>query len=109
MATSDEDLKKKQEHVARLREQVAAEEAKRVTREAELANDVTMAQLTAEEARLEAQLTAARQANKVTAVKDGASAPLQSAREQMEQALAVQKAQEQASDQADKASDTKES
>lgn len=73
MAISDDDLAKKQDYVEKLRQQVASEEAKRTEREAGLQNDITAAQLDAEASRLEAQLQAAKDANKVAAVKAGAS------------------------------------
>lgn len=94
MPTSDEDLQKQSDRVQKLREQVAAEEAKRTTRERDLANDVTMAQLQAEEAALEARLAVAKDAGKVGSVKAGAAAPLEAAKEQMERAVAQKKAAE---------------
>lgn len=90
---SDADLAKKQERVARLRQQVEDAERTRVTREQQQANTITMAQLEAEEARLEAQLAAAKEAGKVGAVKDGVSAPLEAARE--DRAIAQEQAKAQ--------------
>lgn len=81
MPTTDEELRKQQEKVAKLRRQLADEERKRVARERELSNDITMTQLQAEEARLQSRLVAAKERNKVSAVKSGAEAPLESARE----------------------------
>lgn len=92
MPTSDEDLQKKQEHVEKLRQQLADEENKRVERETELSNDIAAGQLDAEAARLEAQLTAAKSANKVSAVKAGASAPIEAAKAEMATAVEQQKA-----------------
>lgn len=94
MPTSDSELQKKRDHVEKLRERLAAEEAKRTTREAEMVNDVTAAQLDAEAAQLEAALERAKAANKVSAVREGASGPIVNAQEQMEQAVAQQKAQQ---------------
>lgn len=79
---SDTDLAKKQERVAKLRAQVEEQERTRSQREREQANAITMAQLDAEEARLQAQLDAARAGSKVGAVKEGASGPLEAAREE---------------------------
>lgn len=87
MPTSDEELQKQSERVQKLREQVAEAEAKRVEREREVANDITMAQLKAEEAQLEARLTVAREAGKVNAVKAGVAAPLDAAKEALERAV----------------------
>lgn len=88
MPTSDEDLQKRAEQVQKLREQVADEEAKRTDRERALANDITMAQLDAEAAQLEARLQVAKNAGKVSEVKSGAQAPLDAAKEQMRVAQA---------------------
>lgn len=94
MPTSDEDLQAKSDEVQKLREQVAEEEAKREAREVELSNDVTMTQLQAEEANLQARLTLAKQAGKAGSVKSGAAAPLDAAKEQMRVAVEQQKAAE---------------
>jgi hypothetical protein len=79
---SDADLAKKQERVARLRAQVEEANRTRITREQQQANTITMAQLDAEEARLEAELAAAKSASRVGAVKEGASGPLAAAKEE---------------------------
>lgn len=94
MPTSDEDLQKEAERVQKLREQVSNAEAKRTERERELANDVTMTQLQAEAAALEARLAVAKEAGKVSSVKDGASAPLDAAKEQLRRAVAQKEAAE---------------
>jgi len=96
VATSDEELAKKAERVQKLREQVAAEEAKRLEREAGLSNDITAQRLDAEAARLEAQLAMAKQASKASTAKEGASAPLEAAKEEMKAALAVREGVEKA-------------
>lgn len=106
MPTSDEDLQKQSDRVQKLREQVAAEEAKRTTRERDLANDVTMAQLQAEEATLEARLAVAKDAGKVASVKAGAAAPLEAAKEQMERAVAQKKAAEEQPSAAERATES---
>lgn len=67
MPTTDKELAKKREHVQSLREQVAAEEAKRVERERGQVNDIEAAALDDEAARLQAQLDAAKAANKQAA------------------------------------------
>jgi hypothetical protein len=87
MPTSDDDLRKKQEHVQKLRQQLAAAEASRVSREVELANDVTAAQLDAEAARLEADLGVAKDMAKASNVRSAAAAPLDAARNAMKAEL----------------------
>jgi DNA-binding protein H-NS len=62
--TTDDQLAKKREQVETLRQQVAQEVAKRVEREAAAVNDVTAVQLDEEIGRLQAQLAAAKDANK---------------------------------------------
>lgn len=109
MPTSNEDLQKKAERLQKLREQVAAEESKRTSRESELANDVKMTEMEAEEARLEARLAAAKDAGKVGSVKAGASAPLEAAKEQMERAVAQKKAVEERPSAAERATESTES
>lgn len=89
MATTEKDLDAKRQRVERLREQVRAEENKRLEREAALTNDVTAAQLDNEAARLEAQLAAAKEANKVAAVKDGAASVLDAVKAEQEAASAA--------------------
>lgn len=96
MPTSDEELQAKADRVEKLRSQVAAEEAKRATREREIANDITAAQLDAEAAALETRLQVAKDAGKVSAVKEGASAPLDAARESLATAVAQQDAAKEA-------------
>jgi hypothetical protein len=82
VATSDEDLDKMRDRVEKLRQQVATEEAKLTERQADLQNDITAAQLETETARLEAQLQAAKEANKVSTVKEGVSSLLAAATEE---------------------------
>lgn len=88
MPTSDEDLQAQADKVEKLREQVANAEAKRTERERELSNDITMTQLQAEEAALEARLTVAKEQGKVGSVKAGAGAPLDAAKDQLKLAVA---------------------
>lgn len=85
---SDADLAKKQERVARLRAQVEDAERTRTERERNQANAIVAAQLDAEEARLVAQLEAAKSAAKVGSVKEGAAGPLEAAREEQKVAEA---------------------
>ena len=94
MPTSEEDLQRKAEELQKLREQVQDAETVRVEREREIANDVTMRQLEAEEAALRARLAVAKDAGKVAAVKSGAAAPLEAVKEQLQAATAQQKAAE---------------
>ena len=94
MAITDEELDQKRQHVQKLRDQVAQEEAKRTEREADLVNDVTAAQLDAEATRLEAQLDEAKRLNKVGEVKRGASTVLEAIKAEQVQANEVAKAQE---------------
>jgi hypothetical protein len=94
MPTSEEELQKQSQRVEKLRQQVADAESVRVQRERDLANDVTMAQLQAEEAMLEARLAAAKDAGKVGSVKEGAEAPLDAAKEDMRLAVERQRAEE---------------
>lgn len=93
---SDQELQAKRESVEKLRAQVADAETKRVTAERELSNDITIAQLDAEEARLQAQLAEARRTATKTAVKEGTSNTLAAIRADQaaarEQAKAAEKA-----------------
>lgn len=85
MATTpptDEEVAKKQERVAKLREQVETADRTRVQRERDQHNTILMEQLNAEEARLEAELAASKSSSTVTAVRSGASGPLAAAREE---------------------------
>lgn len=94
MAITEEELQAKRERNEKLREQIVAEQAKRYEVQADLANEVTAAELDAEGARLQAELAGVQRDNDTLA--DGASAPLQSARERMDQAAAMQQAAEDA-------------
>ena len=92
MPTSDEDLQKKADRVKTLRQQVARAEATRIDRERSVANDIQMTQLEAEEAALEARLAVAKEAGKVSVVRDGIAAPLDAAKDQLAAAVAQQQA-----------------
>jgi hypothetical protein len=94
MAITDEELDDKRQHAEKLREQVANEEAKRLTREAEGANALASAQLDAEIVRLEAQLATAKERNKVAAVKDGMAVPLEAVQTDLDNAKAHAKAED---------------
>ena len=100
VAITDEDLGKLRDHVQKLREQVANEEAKRTARQAELVNDIQAQQLEAEAARLEAQLQAAKAANKAAVVKEGVASVTAPIQADLDNAQALAKAQEQAQAQA---------
>lgn len=107
MPTSNEDLNAKAEEVQSLREQVRQAESDRRTREAEVANDVTMAQLQAEEAALRARLAVIQQAaDTPEAVAD--QTPLAVVREQMEAAVERQKAAEDAANESQPTDDENE-
>jgi len=93
MAVSNEDVAEAQQRVARLREQVAQEAAKREAREADLANEVTLAQLAREEKILEAELATLK--NNAQGVKElRESGPIASINEQVKVAAAAAKAAE---------------
>lgn len=106
MPTSDEDLQKKAERVQKLREQVSNAQATREQRERDLANDVTMRQLEAEEAALEARLAVAKDAGKVASVKEGTSTVLDAVTSEMEAAVAQKKAAEDAGKDAARATES---
>lgn len=93
MPTTDEELAKKAEHVQKLREKVAAATAQRLDRERGVANDIALAQLTAEETRLQAQLDEADRRSKAAAVKEGASGVLATIKEDQANAEAQAKAE----------------
>lgn len=105
MPTSEEEVQKKAEEVQKLREKVAAAEANRVANEASLSNDLTMQQLKAEEAELQARLTVAEAAGKVTAVKQGAGAPMEAVKEQLQAGVVHQKAADKEVKEASKSGD----
>lgn len=100
---SDEEVQRKVEAVEKLRQQVADAEAKRLDNEASQSNAIQLQQLEAEEARLQLELTRAKSASTVTAAREGASAPLDSAKASMEAAVAAQKEEAKLAE-ADKAS-----
>lgn len=92
MATDAKELQTLEDQVNKLRERVAAEEAKREEREAGAVGDIRKAELLAEKARLEGQLAQAQQSNKVSAVKEGAASALGAAVEDQKHAEAVRDA-----------------
>jgi len=75
MAVTNEDVEAAKERVARLREQVAQENAKRVERENGLQNEIDLKRLEREEADLEAQLAVAKDRNKAATVKEASPLP----------------------------------
>ncbi len=95
-SVSEKDLDSLRQRVAKKREKLIAEQAKVHGREVEISNEITQAQLLAEEARLDADLAVAAQSARVSAVKEGASAPLEAARAAMRQAVEVKDAVENA-------------
>lgn len=94
MPTTQEELAAKRERVEKLRDQLAAAEAQRVSRESEAQTDIEAAQLDAEEARLQGQLVAAKEAAKVGSVKSGTSGVLDTIKEDKARADAFAEAQE---------------
>lgn len=86
MPVTEKDLDKKRDRIAKLREQVAAEEAKAATNAAEQTREIEIRQLDAEEARLEAQLRAAKEAAKKSVASEGANTTLAAVNEQLEAA-----------------------
>lgn len=73
MAVTDEDIQKKQDKLAKLREQIADAHATREERESEASNEIIAAQLDAEEARLTAELVAAKESAKKANIRAGAA------------------------------------
>lgn len=73
MAISEEDLEQKRARNNRLREQIAAQEAKASSAIQEQSLTVDAAKLDAETARLEAQLAAAKEQAKVSNIRQGSS------------------------------------
>lgn len=91
MPTSDEDLRKQQDTVQKLRDQVAAARATAETKAREQDNDVAAAQLQAEEIRLKTELAQLKEAGKATTVKAGAAGPIEAAKAQVSLAEAQAK------------------
>jgi len=71
MVVTEEDLEQKRKKVERLREQIAATEAKASSVLQDESNAIQGASLDAETAKLEAQLAAAREAAKVSNIRGG--------------------------------------
>lgn len=91
MAT-DEEVAAQKETVAKLRAKLDEAKSAGEQKRKELENDITMTNLVAEEARLQAELDQVNDANKVSTMRASVEAPLQSAEEQMKAAMAHQKA-----------------
>jgi len=94
MSTSNEELQKKKNDVAKLREQLEEEERKTLEHQYEARNDVLAAQLDAEAAHLRAELAAAKAANRVGPRREAVATVTATAKEEMEAAVAQQKALE---------------
>jgi predicted nucleic acid-binding Zn-ribbon protein len=92
MPITENDLQKKRDRLDKLREQIADAETTASAHVTDQAYQVEMAQLEAEEARLETQLARAKASAKVTVAKDGATGPLQAAKEQLAAAQAAKEA-----------------
>lgn len=91
MAT-DEEVAAQKEEVAKLRAKLDEAKSAGEQKRRELENDITMANLVAEEARLRAELDQVADSNKVASLRASVEAPLASAEEQMKAAMAHQKA-----------------
>lgn len=92
MAT-DEEVAERKAAVARLREEVANGERARREREREDSNDITLANLMAEEARLKAQI-ASQRATEAQVGEEGGVGPVAQTLDAMKLAVQQQKAQE---------------
>lgn len=86
MPVTEKDLEKKRDRIAKLRDQVAAEEAKAADNAVAVSREIAVAQLDAEEAKLEAQLAAAKAAAKKSASTEGADGTLAAVTAQLEAA-----------------------
>lgn len=91
MAT-DEEVAAARERVVELRAKLEEVRTGGAEKRREVENDITLAQLTGEEARLEAELARAKEAQKVTMVRQGAAPVLSTVKEQMQAAVSHQKA-----------------
>lgn len=91
---TEEDLDKKRHGLEKLREQIAEAHASRESREQALSNEISMKQLDAEEARLRAELAAAREAAKASTVKSGTADLLDTITDEQKAAEASAKAAE---------------
>ncbi len=89
MPVTDEDLGKQQAKLEKMREQLADATAAREDRERELARELDMKRLKAEEARLQGELNLAKEMAKVKSVRAG-SADLVESVEEQERASTVQ-------------------
>lgn len=92
MPVTDADLEKQRERNEKLREQIAEAAATRADRESEVAREVEMAQLKAEEARLSAELENQKSAAKATSIKAGAAGLLGTVSDQEAEAATQTKA-----------------
>lgn len=79
MPTTDEELATERKRVEKLRADLAAAQATRLEREADLSNDVAAARLKAEAAALEVELTTAREAAKAANVRAGVAGVIEPA------------------------------
>jgi hypothetical protein len=93
--TSEKDVEKLSTTVQKKRDQLQELRRKRVAQEQGLTNEITVAQLSAEEARLDAEIAAEKDRASVASVKSGASTTLEQAQAEMQAAVDRQKAEEQ--------------
>lgn len=91
---SDEEVEQQREAVVRLRAQLEEARTGGAEKLHELNNDIALAQLREEEARLQAELATAKENKKVTVLRQGAAPVLGTVKEQMAAAVAHQKAVE---------------
>lgn len=90
MATDEKEVESLRKAVDKKRDQLEKARRDRVEKEQGLSNDIELAQLKAEEARLDAAIAGEKQFSTVSAVRDGASVPLEQAKDEMKLALAQQ-------------------
>ncbi len=91
MAT-DEEVEQQRKAVVELRAKLDDARTSGVDKQRELDNDITLSQLRAEEARLQAELATVKENNKVTVLRAGAEPVLSTVKEQMAAAVDHQKA-----------------
>lgn len=91
-AVSDEDLQKIRDDNEKKREQLLDAQSKQSEQVAARNREIEALQLQAEGVRLDAQLTAAKEASKVSTTKEGAANVLDAAKAELENAKAVAEA-----------------
>lgn len=89
---SDEEVEAAQNRVVELRAKLEEARTGGAEKQKQIENDITIAQLGDEEARLEAELATVQEQNKVTVVRRGAAPILSTVKEQMAASVSHQKA-----------------